>query len=127
MRIRDLSVRNFRGIRELDWPMPDRNALCLIGRGRLLLKSTILEALRRVFYPQWNLTFDDADFHLCNPGNPIIIESNPWRSLRMNFVTSKKTDRTLLVRLEFRVRLHARTIPETVWKKRCESALQGSG
>ncbi|MBB5520095.1 ATP-dependent nuclease [Amphiplicatus metriothermophilus] len=74
MRIRHLSVRNFRGIRELDWPVPDRNLLCLIGRGDST-KSTILEALRRAFHPQWNLTFDDADFHLCNPANPITIEA----------------------------------------------------
>ncbi|OAB55812.1 hypothetical protein AY600_17915 [Phormidium willei BDU 130791] len=74
MRIRHLSVRNFRGIRELDWPVPDRNVLCLIGRGDST-KSTILEALRRVFHPQWNLSFDDADFYLCNPANPITIEA----------------------------------------------------
>lgn len=73
MRIRHLSVRNFRGIRELDWPVPNRNVLCLIGRGDST-KSTILEALRRVFHPQWNLSFDDADFYLCNPENSITIE-----------------------------------------------------
>ena len=74
MRIRHLSVRNFRGIRELDWPLPDCNILCLIGRGDST-KSTILEALRRVFHPQWNLSFDDADFYLCNPANAITIEA----------------------------------------------------
>jgi len=47
--------------------------MCLIGRGDST-KSTILEALRRVFHPQWNLSIDDADFHLCNPANPITIE-----------------------------------------------------
>ena len=74
MRICHLSGRNFRGIRELDWSVPDRTVLCLIGRGDST-KSTILEALRRVFHPQWNLSFDDADFHLCNPENPITIEA----------------------------------------------------
>ena len=74
MRIRHLSVRNFRGIRQLDWSVPNRNVLCLIGRGDAT-KSTILEALRRVFYPQWNLSFDDADFHLCDPTNSITIEA----------------------------------------------------
>ena len=74
MRIRHLSVRNFRGIRELDWPVPDQNVLCLIGRGDST-KSTILEALRRAFHPQWNLSFDDADFHLCDPANTIVIEA----------------------------------------------------
>jgi putative ATP-dependent endonuclease of OLD family len=74
MRIRHLSVRNFRGIRQLDWTIPNRNVLCLIGRGDST-KSTILEALRRVFYPQWNLSFDDADFHFCNPADPLTIEA----------------------------------------------------
>src|SRR5690554_4425434 len=73
MRIRHVSVRNFRGIRELDWVVPDTKIICLIGRGDST-KSTILEALRRTFHPQWNLTFDDADFHLCSPVNPITIE-----------------------------------------------------
>ena len=74
MRIRHLSVRNFRGIRELDWSVPDRNVLCLIGRGDST-KSTILEAVRRAFHPQWNLSFDDTDFHLCDPENPITIDT----------------------------------------------------
>ena len=74
MRIRHLSVRNFRGIRELDWPVPAQNILCLIGPGDST-KSTILEGLRRVFHPQWNLSFDDADFHLCDPANPITIDA----------------------------------------------------
>lgn len=74
MKVRHLSVRNFRGIRELDWPVPDCNVLCLIGRGDST-KSTILDALRRVFHPQWDLPFDDADFHLCNPENPITIDA----------------------------------------------------
>ena len=62
MRIRQISIRNFRGIRELDWAVPDKTLFCLIGRGDST-KSTILEALRRAFYPQWSLTFDDADFY----------------------------------------------------------------
>lgn len=74
MRIRYISVRNFRGIRELDWAVPDRNMVCLIGRGDST-KSTILEAIRRLFHPQWNLSFDDADFHLCTPDNTITIEA----------------------------------------------------
>ena len=73
MRIRHLSIRNFRGIRELDWALPDRVLFCLVGRGDST-KSTILEALRRVFHPQWNLPFDDADFHQCVPTNTINVE-----------------------------------------------------
>ncbi|MGR3565005.1 MAG: ATP-dependent nuclease [Heliomarina sp.] len=48
--------------------------VCLIGRGDST-KSTILEAIRRLFYPQWNLSFDDSDFHLCTPDNTIKIEA----------------------------------------------------
>ena len=73
MRIRHMSIRNFRGIRELDWNVPDKSLFCLIGRGDST-KSTILEALRRAFYPQWNLAFDDADFFQCAPANAICID-----------------------------------------------------
>jgi len=73
MRIRHLFIRNFRGIRQLDWALPATHLVCLIGRGDST-KSTILEALRRVFYPQWNLVFDDADFHGCVPQTAIRIE-----------------------------------------------------
>ncbi|WP_022731224.1 ATP-dependent nuclease [Thalassospira lucentensis] len=74
MKIRSLSIRNFRGISELAWAIPNANIVCLIGRGDST-KSTILEALRRLFYPQWNLSFDDADFHLCDPSRHIRIEA----------------------------------------------------
>jgi putative ATP-dependent endonuclease of OLD family len=73
VRIRHLAVRNFRGIRELDWALPDKALVCLVGRGDST-KSTILEALRCAFYPQWNLAFNDADFYQCVHANTIIIE-----------------------------------------------------
>ena len=73
MRIRHLSISNFRGIREMAWAPPDKALFCLIGRGDST-KSTILEALRRVFYPQWNLAFDDADFYQCTTANKIGIK-----------------------------------------------------
>ena len=73
MRIRHMSISNFRGIRELYWNVPDNSLLCLIGRGDST-KSTILEALRRAFYPQWNVPFDDADFFQCAPANAICID-----------------------------------------------------
>ena len=74
MRIRRISIKNFRGIRQLVWNVPDSALLCLIGRGDST-KSTILEALRRVFHPQWNLGFDDADFFQCDPANTICIDA----------------------------------------------------
>lgn len=72
MKLCQIKIRNFRGIRELDWNVPDKHLLCLIGRGDSS-KSTILEAIRRAFYPQWNLLFDDADFYNCDPQNAIEI------------------------------------------------------
>lgn len=73
MRVRKIHIRNFRGIRKLDWSVPDKRIVCLIGRGDST-KSTVLESIRRVFHPQWNLSFDDADFYCCNPRNSIKIE-----------------------------------------------------
>lgn len=72
MRIRHLSVRNFRGICTLDWSVPDVGLVCLIGCGDST-KTTILEAMRRAFYPQWNLTFGDADFFKCDVSSSIEI------------------------------------------------------
>ncbi len=57
----------------MEWALPDKPLFCLIGRGDST-KSTILEALRRMFYEQWNLDFNDADFYQCTPQNKIRIE-----------------------------------------------------
>ncbi len=73
-RLRHLAISNFRGIRSLAWGVPDGSLLCLIGRGDAT-KSTVLEAVRRVFSAQWNLQFDDADFHGCRPGGGLRIEA----------------------------------------------------
>ncbi|GLE66045.1 hypothetical protein APA73_34430 [Pseudomonas aeruginosa] len=55
MKIRKISIKIFRGVKELDWALPASDILCLIGKGDSS-KSTILEAIRFTFYPQWNLT-----------------------------------------------------------------------
>lgn len=73
MRLRHLSIRHFRGVSQLSWPIPDARLLCLIGCGDST-KSTVLEAIRRVLHPQWNLLFDDADFHKCDVTIPITID-----------------------------------------------------
>jgi len=74
MKIRKLIVKNFRGIRELDWNLPSGDIFCLIGKGDSS-KSTILDAIRYAFYPQWNLSLSDSDFYQCNTDHPIIIEA----------------------------------------------------
>ncbi|PRD99969.1 hypothetical protein C6P77_15685 [Burkholderia ambifaria] len=33
-----------------------------------------MDAIRYVFYPQWNLTLSDSDFYQCKTENPIVIE-----------------------------------------------------
>jgi AAA ATPase domain len=47
MKIRKITIRNFRGIAELDWDLPDQHIFCLIGKGDSG-KTSILEAC----YPQ---------------------------------------------------------------------------
>lgn len=73
MKIRKITIRNFRGIKELDWSLPSTEIFCLIGKDDST-KSTILEAIRYAFHPQWNVTFSDSDFYQCKFDNPIVIE-----------------------------------------------------
>lgn len=74
MKIRKLIIKNFRGIKELDWSIPAGNIFCLIGKGDSS-KSTILESIRYAFYPQWNLSLSDSDFYQCKTNDPIVIEA----------------------------------------------------
>lgn len=73
MKIRNIQINNFRGVKTLDWSLPIGDIFCLIGKGDSS-KSTILEAVRYAFHPQWNLTLCDSDFNQCDVGNPIRIE-----------------------------------------------------
>lgn len=73
MKIRRITIKNFRGVKELQWSLPSTDIFCLIGKGDSS-KSTILEAIRYAFYPQWNPTFTDADFHQCKVADSIVIE-----------------------------------------------------
>lgn len=43
VKIRQISIKNFRGVKELDWALPASNIFCLIGKGDSS-KSTVLEA-----------------------------------------------------------------------------------
>jgi putative ATP-dependent endonuclease of OLD family len=73
VKIRKIMIKNFRGVKELDWNLPTADIFCLIGKGDSS-KSTILEAIRYTFYPQWNLTLSDSDFYQCKVENSITIE-----------------------------------------------------
>lgn len=73
MKIRKISINNFRGVKEFEWCLPSANIFCLIGKGDSS-KSTIMEAIRFAFYPQWNLTLSDSDFYQCKVEHPVVIE-----------------------------------------------------
>lgn len=60
MKIRHLLIKNFRGIKELDWKITG-DFICLIGPGDST-KSTILDAIEYVLSPRWNIPFEDTDF-----------------------------------------------------------------
>lgn len=73
MKIRKLTIQNFRGIKHLDWDLPNEKTFCLIGKGDST-KTTVLEAIRCAFSPQWNHAFYDSDFYQCNTDDSIRIE-----------------------------------------------------
>ena len=71
MRIRHVSIRNFRGIRILDW-LVDGTVRCLIGPGNST-KTTVLDAIEYTLSPRWSISFDDTDFYDVNIDNAIEI------------------------------------------------------
>jgi putative ATP-dependent endonuclease of OLD family len=73
VKIRKIVIKNFRGVKTLDWNVPTADIFCLIGKGDSS-KSTILEAIRYTFHPQWNLALSDSDFYQCKIADPINIE-----------------------------------------------------
>ena len=60
-RLYHLSIRNFRGIRELDWAV-DGGTKCLVGPGDST-KTTILDAIQLALTPRWGVSLNDSDFH----------------------------------------------------------------
>lgn len=73
MRLVKIIIRNFRGIRELDWDIKG-SMVCLVGSGDST-KSTILLALEYLFSPTWNLAISDVDFYRMNINEPIEIKA----------------------------------------------------
>lgn len=75
MRIRQLNIENFRGIKRLDWTLPvGQRLITLIGPGDSG-KSTILEAIHLVLGDRWSVSFSDVDFFGVDPATPIQINS----------------------------------------------------
>lgn len=68
-----LSIKNYRGIKDLTHEFGNEKFIVLIGRGDSG-KSTILSAIYAVLSPSWNMTFSDLDFHNQNTTTPIEIE-----------------------------------------------------
>ena len=69
-----LSIKNYRGIKDLTHEFGNEKFIVLIGRGDSG-KSTILSAIYAVLSPSWNMTFSDLDFHDQNTTVPIEIEA----------------------------------------------------
>ena len=61
MKIYQVKIERFRGIRQLEWTV-DGNFVCLIGAGDST-KSTILDAIELALSPRRNIIFDDSDFY----------------------------------------------------------------
>lgn len=72
MKIRSVSIQNFRGIKNCEWKL-DRRLACLVGPGDST-KTTILEAIGLALSRSYRPRFEDADFHRCNTEEPIKIE-----------------------------------------------------
>lgn len=61
MRVRHLSIRGFRGIKQLDWQI-DADLVCLVGPGDSC-KTTVLDALELVLSERYTIALTDADFY----------------------------------------------------------------
>ena len=63
MKIRRLQIRNFRGIKELDWVIPaDRKLICIIGKGDSG-KTTLIEAMSWLLSDRASVPVDVLDFN----------------------------------------------------------------
>ena len=73
MRITNLEIYNFRGIKKsiINFPLETR-VLCLIGAGDNT-KSTLLKSIDWLLWPNWNLTACDNDFYKGDTSDPILI------------------------------------------------------
>lgn len=71
-RVRLVQIRNFRGVKKLDW-CPAQGFNCLVGPGDSG-KSTILEAIDLCLGARRNAQFIDADFHGMTVEEPIRID-----------------------------------------------------
>lgn len=73
--ITKISIKNYRGIKELSQDFDSTKFVVLIGRGDSG-KSTILSAIYSALSPSWNMSFSDLDFYEQDTTHPIEIELN---------------------------------------------------
>ena len=59
-RIYSLKINNYRSIKTFEEVFGDINCVCIVGRGDSG-KTTILEAIKAVLSPAWNLSFSDME------------------------------------------------------------------
>jgi hypothetical protein len=72
MQLRQLSVRNFRGIEHVDW-IPGAAFCCVIGSGDSG-KSTILDAVEAALSSRW-FSFSEPDFNARDTSRGILIQA----------------------------------------------------
>lgn len=72
-RIKKLTIKNFRGIKDFSQSFSETNFICLVGRGDSG-KSTILKAISIALSPYWNIPIYDTDFFETNTDENIEIE-----------------------------------------------------
>ena len=74
MKITNLKVNNFRGIKNCDITFSESsNIVCIVGSGDST-KTTLLSAIEWVLWPSWSLQVADSDFYECAVADSIIIE-----------------------------------------------------
>lgn len=71
MKLRQISIRNYKGIQELDFTI-NEDFICLIGAGDSG-KSTLIDAIELVFTNRRSIEFDDSDFFNLDINSPILI------------------------------------------------------
>ena len=72
MKIRHVIIKNFRGIRQLEWDVRS-DFVCLAGPGDAT-KSTVLDAIAYALAPGRFVGLNDADFYNASVSDPILIE-----------------------------------------------------